>query len=118
VVTAAEMSALLGAQVTAKRQRLASACTYPSVADFGPNAELKIERGDGEAAMQGAAFANQHEPGLADPLAGIGDQAISAGPMVLIRRGDDLISIRVSGVDDPLAAVKRIYGAVNAKMTR
>ena len=118
VMTAAEMSKLLGSPVTAKPQRLSSDCVYASVADVGPNAELKIERGDGEAAMQGATFANQFEPGLANPLTGLGDQAISAGPMIMIRRGDDLISIMVSGVEDSLAAVKRIYAAVDAKMKR
>ena len=118
VVTAAEMSKLLGSPVTAKPQRLSSDCIYASAADVGPNAELKIERGDGEAAMQGATFANQFEPGLANPLTGLGDQAISAGPMIMIRRGDDLISIMVSGVEDSLAAVKRIYSAVDAKMQR
>jgi hypothetical protein len=116
VVTAAEMSKLLGSPVIAKPQRLSSDCIYASVADVGPNAELKIERGDGEAAMQGATFANQFESGLANPLTGLGDQAISAGPMIMIRRGDDLISIMVSGVEDSLAAVRRIYAAVDAKM--
>ena len=116
LVTAAEMAKLLGSPVTAKPKRLPSDCVYASVADGGPNAELKIDIGDGEAAMQGVTFANQFQPDLANPLAGLGDQATSAGPMVMIRRGDDLITIMVSGVEDALATVKRIYAAVDAKM--
>ncbi|MDP9088082.1 MAG: hypothetical protein M3O26_04985 [Pseudomonadota bacterium] len=116
VVTAADMSKLLGSPVNAKPQRLASDCVYASAADGGPSAEIKIERGDGEAAMLGTTFANQFEPGLANPLTGLGDQAISAGPITMIRRGDDLILISVSGVEDSLAAVKRIYAAVDAKI--
>ena len=49
----------------------------------------------------------QAEPGLADPLAGIGDQAVQAGPMLLIRRGEDLITLTLSGVDEDWATVAK-----------
>jgi hypothetical protein len=51
-----------------------------------------------------------------DPLAGVGDQALTVGPVVMIRRGEDLITIRVTGVDDALRHIKLIYAAINAKL--
>jgi hypothetical protein len=50
------------------------------------------------------------------PSAGVGDQAISLGPVVMIPRGEDLISISLSGVDDSLKRVKLIYGAIDTNM--
>ena len=41
-----------------------------------------------------------------DELAGLGDQATSVGPMILIRRGEDLITLVISGVPDGTTAAK------------
>jgi hypothetical protein len=114
--TADEMSALLGGRVTRDPPRQSNTCVYSSAQGSGPFAELKFEPGDGQAAMMAAGFANRHEPGLVDPLAGVGDQALTVGPVVMIRRGEDLITIRVSGVDDALGHIKLIYAAINAKL--
>jgi hypothetical protein len=67
-------------------------------------------------AVMGASFANKHEPGLVDPLVGFGDQAIAVGLVVMIRRGNDLITLRLSGVDEPVRRIKLIDGALNAKL--
>jgi hypothetical protein len=115
-LTAEEMSALLGGRVTRDPPRQSNTCVYSPAQGSGPFAELKFEPGDGQAAMMGAGFANRHEPGLVDPLAGVGDQALTVGPVVMIRRGEDLITIRVTGVDDALRRIKLIYAAINAKL--
>jgi hypothetical protein len=116
LLTAAEMSTALGGAVTQEASSRSDTCTYSSTQSSGPFAELKFTPGDGQAAMMASSFANRHEPGLADPLAGVGDQAVSIGPMVMIRRGEDLITLRVLGVDDTVKRIKLIYGAVNAKL--
>jgi hypothetical protein len=115
-LTAEEMSTLLGGRVTRDPPTRGDTCVYSPAQEPGPFAELKFEPGDGEAAMMGAGFANRQEPGLVDPLVGVGDQALSVGPVVMIRRGEDLITIRLPGVDDPLRRIKLIYGAINAKL--
>jgi hypothetical protein len=109
-LTAEEMSTLRDPP------RQSNTCVYSPAQDSGPFAELKFEPGDGQAAMMGAGFANRHEPGLVDPLAGVGDQALTVGPVVMIRRGEDLITIRVTGVDDALRRIKLIYATINAKL--
>lgn len=50
--------------------------------------------------------------------AGLGDQATSVGPMILIRRGEDLITLVISGVPDGTAAAKSIYGLLNARLPK
>jgi hypothetical protein len=116
MLPAAEMSTLLGSAVTAESAGRSDRCTYSPASGYSPSAEVSIAVGDGEAAMQGASFANGREPGLVDPLAGLGDQAIGVGPMVMIRRGHDLVSIRLSGVDDTLAKVREVYSALSTRM--
>ncbi|HEV2734445.1 MAG TPA: hypothetical protein VGV85_06380, partial [Longimicrobiaceae bacterium] len=56
------------------------------------------------------------EPGIADPYAGIGDQAASVGPTLMIRTGEDLVNIVFSGVTDAPAAAKRIFETAHARM--
>jgi hypothetical protein len=118
MVTAAEMSALLGGAVTAQNGPTngQTACTYNPVAGISPYAELKVEWGSGEAAMMGASFANAHEPGLAEQSDGLGDQAVSVGPATMIRRGDDLVTVTLSGVDDIDARIRSIYALVDKRM--
>ena len=51
-------------------------------------------------------------------LAGLGDQATSVGPMILTRRGEDLITLVISGVPDGTAAAKSIYSLLNARLPK
>lgn len=51
-------------------------------------------------------------------LAGLGDQVTSVGPMILIRRGADLIKLVISGVPDGTAAAKSIYDLINARLPK
>ncbi len=118
MVTAAEMTALLGGPVTAQDGPTngKTSCNYRAVNGISPYAELTIEWGSGEGGMMGAGLANSQEPGLADPLAGLGDLAVSMGPAIMIKRGEDLVTILLSGVDDRMPAVKGIYALVDKRM--
>jgi hypothetical protein len=118
MVSATEMSALLGGAVTAQDGPTngQTACTYNPVAGISPYAELKIEWGSGEAGMMGAGLANAHEPGLADQTDGLGDQAVTFGPATMIRRGDDLVTVTLSGVEDIDARTRSIYALVDKRM--
>jgi hypothetical protein len=80
MMPAKEMSRLLGGAVTAQPPGLPGTCTYSPAPGVGPYAELRIEPGDGAAAMAGAGFVAGKEPGVVDPLAGLGDEAIGVGP--------------------------------------
>ena len=118
MVTAADMTALLGGAVTAQDGPTngKTSCNYRAVNGGSLNAELTIEWGSGEGGMMGAGLANSQEPGLADPLAGLGDLAVSMGPAIMIKRGEDLVTILLSGVDDRMPAVKGIYALVDKRM--
>ena len=118
MVTAVEMTALLGGPVTAQDGPTngQTSCIYKAVNGISPYAELKVEWGSGEGGMMGAGLANAHEPGLTDPLAGLGDQAVSVGPAVMIKRGDDLVTVILSGVDDVIPHIKAIFALVDKRM--
>lgn len=121
LITAAEMTAILGGAVTAEADdRLGQTeCIYSSTQDFGPYAELQLSWGDGEAGMAGAGMAgSQLGPGIVNPYAGLGDQATSVGPMLLIKRGEDLIEIVLSGVDDTSGKARQIYEMLDKRLPK
>ncbi len=66
--------------------------------------------------MAGVGFAEKSQSGLTSPLAGLGDQAVAAGPAFFIRTGDDLETIVLSGVKDQKAAAMKILEAAKEKM--
>jgi hypothetical protein len=66
--------------------------------------------------MQGVGFLNKHEPGVADPYAGIGDQAVAMGPSVMIKTGEDLVTIQLSGIDDVPGTIKKIFNTAKPRM--
>jgi hypothetical protein len=105
---ASEMSALLGVEVVAegKERDYKSTCTYTQEGTF-LFVEVEFEPGAGKAGMEGAGMAAQSQPGVADPLAGLGDQAVMAGPMIMIRKGEDLLTLTFSGVDVEWAVLAR-----------
>lgn len=115
LVTASEMSAIVGAPVAATPDGDGK-CTYQPAAGSSPYVELTVARGDGEVAMQAVGAMNRHEPGIADPYAGLGDQAAAVGPALMIRTGKDLVTIVFSGVDDTPARAKRIFDTAKARM--
>lgn len=119
MVGEAEMSAILGGAVLAKPNDRSSGqtqCIYTAAAGISPYAELKVEWGEGRIAMSAMGTANKAEPGLSHPLEGLGDQAAQIGPALMIRSGEDLVTIVFSGVDDGLPKARKIYALVKTKL--
>lgn len=119
LVSPAEMSTILGTPVVGKpddRQGEFTQCTYRPASAIFPSVELKLTWGDGAAAMQGMGMAGKREPGLVTPYDGIGDQAGVAGPLLLIKTGDDLMTMVFSGVTGTPEKAKRIFDTAKARM--
>jgi len=119
LVSAAEMSAILGSPVLAKASDQSSAstrCTYRPASEIAPSIELTINWGDGAAAMRGMGLAEKHEEGLATAYYGLGDQAVAAGPLLMIRMGEDLMTMVFSGVPDSPAKARKIFDTAKARM--
>lgn len=119
LITAKEMSAILGSAVSAEPNESSSGkteCIYQAVAGIGPYVEFSVEWGEGETAMRAAGMMNKHEPGIASPYDGIGDQAVAVGTALMIRSGQDLVEIVFSGVDDAPAKAKKIFDTAKARL--
>jgi hypothetical protein len=118
MVTAAEMSAILGVAVSAKDTTHSSGeteCQYAAPSGF-PTVNLAVDWGDGEIAMRAVNMVNRHEPGIASPYDGIGDQAAAVGPALMIRTGDDLVKLVFTGVEGAPAKAKKIFDTAKARM--
>ena len=122
LISAADMSAVLGSAVAAVADNRGgqTKCTYESAGGEigGPYAEVQLNWGDGVAGMQGAGAMQPQLGKVMSQLAGLGDQATSVGPMILIRRGSDLITLVISGVPDSTGKAKRIYGLLETRLRR
>lgn len=122
LIPAEEMSEVLGSAVTAAADDRGgqTKCTYEAAGGElgGPYAEVQLNWGDGEAGMAGAGAMEPELGGAMGKLAGLGDQATAVGPMILIRRKDDLITLVISGVPDSAASAKRIYGLLNERLPK
>lgn len=119
LVTEQEMSAILGSPVHAEpndRSTGKTECIYTSTQGISPYLEFSVEWGSGEAAMMGLGMAGQAEPGLVSPYEGLGDQTVAVGPTLMIRTGEDLVSLVFSGVDDAPAKAKQIFDTAKARM--
>jgi hypothetical protein len=119
LVTDAEMSAILGAAVAADpkdRSRGGTECQYNPVSGISPAIKLSVDWGDGRIAMKAAGGMGSHEPGLTSPYAGIGDEAFAVGPALMIRTGEDLMTIVFTGVSDAPAKARRIFDTAKARM--
>jgi hypothetical protein len=66
--------------------------------------------------MASAGLMGRREPGLTNPYDGIGDQAAAVGPALMIRTGEDLMTIVFTGVIDAPAKAKRIFATAKARM--
>jgi len=117
LVSEAEMSAIMSAAVVTEAIG-DSTCIYRSTAEVGPIVELTVRWGEGAGAMRGMGMANQSEPGLASPYVGIGDEAAAVGTGLMIRTGEDLVTILFGGVSDVPApsAAKKIFDTAKPRM--
>jgi hypothetical protein len=122
LVSATDMSKVLGSAVGASADDRGgqTKCTYETAGgEIGaPYAEIQLNWGDGVAGMKGAGAMESQLGSAMGELAGLGDQATSVGPMILIRRGADLITLVISGVPDGAAAAKSIYDLLNARLPK
>jgi hypothetical protein len=117
LVTEAEMSAILGARVVAEaRPGGNTECNYKPVSGISPAVKLSVDWGDGKVAMASAGAMGRREPGLTNPYEGIGDQAAAVGPALMIRTGEDLVTIVFIGVSGAPAKAKRIFETAKARM--
>jgi hypothetical protein len=119
MVTPAEMSTIVGSSVVAEPRETGSnetGCIYKSASPHSPYVELTLNRGDGEGAMTAQAMLGQSQAGLTHAYPGIGDQAYAVGPELMIRNGDDLVTLLVLGVTDAPATVKRIFDTAKPRM--
>jgi hypothetical protein len=88
----------------------------PASGGPGPAVELRIEWGMAQIAIKGVGMAGRAEPGLASPLAGLGDQAAQLGPALMIASGEDLVTIIASGVDEVVPKAKAILALVKPRL--
>jgi len=117
LVTAAEMSAILGTPVAASaRPGGGTECNYKPVSGISPSVKLSVDWGDGKIAMASAGVMARREPGLTNPYDGIGDQAAAVGPALMIRTGEDLVTIVFNGVSAAPAKARRIFQTAKARM--
>jgi outer membrane protein assembly factor BamE (lipoprotein component of BamABCDE complex) len=119
LVTDAEMSAILGAKVAADpndRSAGKTECNYKAVSGVMPAIKLSVDWGDGKIAMSAAGAMGKHEPGITNPYDGIGDQAVAVGPALMIRTGEDLMTIVFTGVSGAPAKARRIFETAKARM--
>lgn len=115
LVSDAEMSAILGTAVLAQATSR-SKCIYKPASKSRPYVEFSVDWGDGKVAMSGIGMGEQHEPGITSPYDGLGDQAAAVGPALMIRTGEDLVTLVFSGVPNMPAVAKRIFETAKAKM--
>ncbi|WP_442756181.1 hypothetical protein ACNHKD_06075 [Methylocystis sp. JAN1] len=122
LIPAADMSAILGSPVavSADDRGGQTKCTYETAGGEigGAYAEVELSWGDGAAGMAGAGLVKPQLKKVMGELAGLGDQATFVGPMILIRRSNDLITLVISGVPDSVVAAKRIYGLLNERLPK
>jgi hypothetical protein len=117
LVSEAEMAAILGAPVvTDPSFRSGNKCIYKAASGISPYVELSVDMGDGRTSMAAVGQMGKAEPGIANPYEGIGDEAATAGTALLIRTGEDLVTIVFSGVTDAPAKARRIFETAKPRM--
>jgi hypothetical protein len=117
LVTETEMSAILGAPMVAEARKGGNTeCNYKPASGISPAVKLSVDWGDGKIAMASVGMMGRHEPGLTSPYDGIGDQAAAVGPALMIRTGEDLMTIVFTGVSGAPAKARRIFETAKARM--
>jgi hypothetical protein len=118
MVTAVEMASVVGATVSAEGENGVgtTTCRYRPAARSAPYVEIRIDWGAADAAMMGVGLLSRREPGISNPLAGVGDEASVVGPVLMVRVGEDLVNLTLWGVDDDVPAARRIIGLLRPRM--
>lgn len=118
MLTAAEMSKILGTEVTtaANDRSSQTKCEYTAARGGSAYVEVMLSWGDGDAGMAGAGMADAGMPGMVNPYQGLGDKAVAVGTMLMIKRAEDLITLTFSGIDDMPGKAKQIYQALDKRL--
>jgi hypothetical protein len=120
LVTEAEMSKILGAEVkgTADEGGGSTACNYKPATGMFPAVEFKVDWGNASAAMIASGMLSRIEPGITNPLEGLGDKAAQIGPALWVQVGEDLVTITAMGVDDGIAKAKQMVDTARPRMPK
>lgn len=119
MVTQEQMSEILGQAVVGVPDESSSdvtKCVYTAATSLSPDAWVSVEWGEAQAARMGAGMASQQEPGLVDPLDGLGDEAFMTGPVLFVISGDDVVQIYLTGVAEIAPPAARILALVQPSL--
>ena len=119
LVTPAEMSTILGSPVVATPNEGSvgkTECVYAPADGVSPQVEFSVTWGDGHAAMTAMGMMGNIEPGIANPYEGLGDQAAAVGPALMIRKGEDLVTLTFTGIDDTPVVARKIFDTAKGRM--
>ncbi len=119
LVTAAEMSTILGSAVVGVPNEGSvgkTECVYAPPEGVSPQIEFSVTWGDGRAAMTAMGMMGNIEPGIANPYEGLGDQAAAVGPALMIRNGEDLVTLTFSGIDDAPVVARKVFDTAKGRM--
>ena len=119
LVTASEMSAILGSAVVATANdptEGVTECTYSPAGDRGPTVEMTVYKSDGGSPLDAVREMSHHDAAADLPYKGIGDDSVYEGPAVVVLQGDNIISLMIIGVADAPAATRKIVDTAKARM--
>lgn len=114
LITAIEMADILGQPVTATvgdQFTNQTICTYKST-DEQIVVNFQVDWGDADAAAMGMGRMGQSGPAAAESSGGLGDGYTQFGPTLMIRVGENLVTLQIMGIDDiHVAAQRMLHGA-------
>ena len=91
-------------------------CLYSPLEGKTPVAELRYGPGQGAVAMMAAGVIHADGSSGDTPSLGIGEQSALLGDEWAIRHGEDLLTLRIQGVEDAERAVRRLYAEIREKL--
>ena len=118
LLTAVDISAIVGRSLIVDSETGGdrSVCRFKPATGSVPSVEVTVDWGGGAAAMTATGLLARREPGITDPLDGIGDQAATIGPALWVRVGEDLLNLTLFGVDDRASTARRIVAVMRPRM--
>ena len=121
LVTAAEMSVIVGSPMTATPHddsnfSSVTNCAYTPANGRGSSVDFTVMRGDGETTLKMDREMKNHDAGADKRFAGVGDDAVVVPPAVQIRQGKDLLVLMLVGFDDEPATARKIVDVAKSKL--
>lgn len=118
LVTAAEVGSIVGQPVHAEvgdQFTNQTICTYKT-ADERIVVNFQVDWGDAAAATMGMGAMGQSGPAAAESSAGLGDGYTQFGPTMMIRLGENLVTLQIMGVDDVHDTASRMLQTARPRM--